>query len=145
MLILCRILQGIGGALVITKAFGLTNAFAYWLLAFYWVTLVVEGRVEASMDSRVIQIAENGVFSGTVSIDVAGSTIRADLADEAERLLAADVAERGEADLQVQRDRIIDLGADPAVEVTAGTRGPALVDPTATALRMLGAFGEVAR
>ena len=34
-------------------------------------TLVVEGRVEASMDSRVIQIAENGVFSGKVSIDVA--------------------------------------------------------------------------
>lgn len=34
-------------------------------------TLVVEGRVEASMDSRVIQIAEDGVFSGTVSIDVA--------------------------------------------------------------------------
>ncbi len=34
-------------------------------------TLVVEGRVEASMDSRVIQIAENGIFSGTVSIDVA--------------------------------------------------------------------------
>lgn len=34
-------------------------------------TLVVEGRVEASMDSRVIQIAEAGVFSGTVSIDVA--------------------------------------------------------------------------
>jgi cytoskeletal protein CcmA (bactofilin family) len=34
-------------------------------------TLVVEGRVEASMDSRVIQIAECGVFSGTVSIDVA--------------------------------------------------------------------------
>ena len=34
-------------------------------------TLVVEGRVEASMDSRVVQIAENGVFAGTVSIDVA--------------------------------------------------------------------------
>ena len=34
-------------------------------------TLVVEGRVEASMDSRVVQIAESGVFSGTVSIDVA--------------------------------------------------------------------------
>jgi cytoskeletal protein CcmA (bactofilin family) len=34
-------------------------------------TLVVEGRVEASMDSRVVQIAENGVFSGNVSIDVA--------------------------------------------------------------------------
>jgi cytoskeletal protein CcmA (bactofilin family) len=34
-------------------------------------TLVVEGRVEASMDSRVIQVAENGIFAGTVSIDVA--------------------------------------------------------------------------
>jgi cytoskeletal protein CcmA (bactofilin family) len=34
-------------------------------------TLVVEGRVEASMDSRVIQIAENGVFVGKVGIDIA--------------------------------------------------------------------------
>lgn len=34
-------------------------------------TLVVEGRVEASMDSRVIKIAEHGVFAGTVGIDVA--------------------------------------------------------------------------
>lgn len=34
-------------------------------------TLVVEGTVEASMDSRVVQIAETGVFKGTVSIDVA--------------------------------------------------------------------------
>lgn len=34
-------------------------------------TLVVEGRVEATMDSRVIHIAEHGSFSGTVSIDVA--------------------------------------------------------------------------
>lgn len=34
-------------------------------------TLVVEGRVEASMDSRVIQIAEKGVFVGKAGIDVA--------------------------------------------------------------------------
>ena len=34
-------------------------------------TLVVEGRVEATMDSRVIRIAEGGSFSGKVSIDVA--------------------------------------------------------------------------
>ncbi|MCB5191625.1 polymer-forming cytoskeletal protein [Methylobacillus arboreus] len=33
--------------------------------------LVVEGRVEATMDSRVIQIAEHGSFSGKVGIDVA--------------------------------------------------------------------------
>lgn len=34
-------------------------------------TLVVEGRVEATMDSRVIQIAEQGAFSGKVGIDIA--------------------------------------------------------------------------
>jgi cytoskeletal protein CcmA (bactofilin family) len=34
-------------------------------------TLIVEGRVEASMDSRVVQIAEHGVFSGTATMDVA--------------------------------------------------------------------------
>jgi cytoskeletal protein CcmA (bactofilin family) len=34
-------------------------------------TLVVEGRVEATMDSRVIQITANGSFSGKVGIDVA--------------------------------------------------------------------------
>lgn len=34
-------------------------------------TLVVEGRVEASMDARAVQIAESGVFSGTVNVDLA--------------------------------------------------------------------------
>lgn len=34
-------------------------------------TLVVEGRVEATMDSRVIQITSHGSFSGKVGIDVA--------------------------------------------------------------------------
>ena len=34
-------------------------------------TLVVEGRVEATMVSRAIQIAENGAFTGKVDVDVA--------------------------------------------------------------------------
>jgi cytoskeletal protein CcmA (bactofilin family) len=34
-------------------------------------TLVVEGHVEATMDSRAIQIAQTGSFSGTVGIDIA--------------------------------------------------------------------------
>jgi cytoskeletal protein CcmA (bactofilin family) len=34
-------------------------------------TLVVEGRVEATMVSREIQIAEGGAFSGKVDVDVA--------------------------------------------------------------------------
>lgn len=34
-------------------------------------TLVVEGIVEATMDSRVIQISEQGSFKGSVAIDIA--------------------------------------------------------------------------
>jgi cytoskeletal protein CcmA (bactofilin family) len=34
-------------------------------------TLVVEGRIEATLDSRVLLIAEKGVFSGTVAVDSA--------------------------------------------------------------------------
>ena len=34
-------------------------------------TLVVEGRVESALDSRVIQISEHGVFNGAASIDIA--------------------------------------------------------------------------
>jgi cytoskeletal protein CcmA (bactofilin family) len=34
-------------------------------------TLVVEGLVEATMDSRVIQISEQGAFSGSAEIDIA--------------------------------------------------------------------------
>lgn len=34
-------------------------------------TLIVEGHVEATMDSRVVQIAPSGTFAGTAGIDVA--------------------------------------------------------------------------
>lgn len=34
-------------------------------------TLVVEGRVEVTMDSRVIQISENGAFQGSAEVDFA--------------------------------------------------------------------------
>lgn len=34
-------------------------------------TLVVEGRVEATMNSRVLQIAEGGAFIGTAEVDIA--------------------------------------------------------------------------
>jgi cytoskeletal protein CcmA (bactofilin family) len=34
-------------------------------------TLVVEGRVEATIDSRVIQISERGAFKGSAEIDIA--------------------------------------------------------------------------
>ena len=34
-------------------------------------TLVVEGRVEATLDSRILEISEHGVFQGTISVDQA--------------------------------------------------------------------------
>jgi hypothetical protein len=34
-------------------------------------TLVVEGRMEATLDSRVLEIAQNGVFHGTIAVDSA--------------------------------------------------------------------------
>lgn len=34
-------------------------------------TLIVEGRVEATMDSRVIRIAQHGAYNGKVGIDIA--------------------------------------------------------------------------
>jgi len=30
---------------------------------------VVEGRIEATLDSRVLEITENGVFQGTIAVD----------------------------------------------------------------------------
>ena len=34
-------------------------------------TLVVQGRMEATLDSRVLEITEHGVFQGTISVDQA--------------------------------------------------------------------------
>jgi cytoskeletal protein CcmA (bactofilin family) len=34
-------------------------------------TLQVEGRIEATLDARLLNIAEKGVFSGTIAVDVA--------------------------------------------------------------------------
>jgi cytoskeletal protein CcmA (bactofilin family) len=34
-------------------------------------TLVVEGRMEATLDSRVLEITQNGVFQGTIAVDQA--------------------------------------------------------------------------
>ena len=33
--------------------------------------LVVEGRVEATLDSRILEISEHGVFQGTIAVDQA--------------------------------------------------------------------------
>ena len=53
-------------------------------------TLVVEGRVEATLDSRVLEIAENGVFQGTGK--VSGKVRYAKIKVEEGAELAGDLA-----------------------------------------------------
>jgi len=52
-------------------------------------TLVVEGRIEATLDSRVLQISEQGIFSGTVACD------------------SAEIHGRLEGDLTVRKDLVV--------------------------------------
>lgn len=66
-------------------------------------TLVVEGRVEASMNSRVIQIAESGVFVGKVGIDV------------------AEIRGRFEGDLLAHRRLVIHASARVSGKIRYGT------------------------
>jgi len=81
-------------------------------------TLVVEGHVEATMDSRMIQIAQPGTFSGRVGIDVAeiSGTFSGELTAR-KRLL---VRSTGKVSGKVHYGKlIIEEGGELAGEVTA--------------------------
>jgi cytoskeletal protein CcmA (bactofilin family) len=65
-------------------------------------TLVVEGRVEASMDARVIQISETGALHGTVGVDV------------------ADIRGRFEGELTVRKQLVIHPGGKVSGKIRYG-------------------------
>jgi len=86
-------------------------------------TLVVEGLVEATMDSRVIQISEQGAFRGSAEIDIAeirgvfeGSlTVR-------ERLV---IHSTGKVTGKIRYGKIvIEEGGQLSGEITFGTAAP---------------------
>jgi len=86
-------------------------------------TLVVEGHVEATMDSRMIQIAQPGTFSGRVGIDVAeiSGTFSGELTAR-KRLL---VRSTGKVSGKVRYGKlIIEEGGELAGEVTALSAAP---------------------
>ncbi len=86
-------------------------------------TLVVEGHVEATMDSRMIQIAQPGTFSGRVGIDVAeiSGTFSGELTAR-KRLL---VRSTGKVSGKVHYGKlIIEEGGELAGEVTALSAAP---------------------
>lgn len=95
-------------------------------------TLVVEGRVEASMDSRVVQIAESGVFSGTVSIDVA--EIRGRFEGELTARKQLVVYSTGRVSGTIRYGKIrIEEGGEISGEISTLTAAPVTANATATA------------
>jgi cytoskeletal protein CcmA (bactofilin family) len=97
-------------------------------------TLVVEGRVEASMDSRVMQIAENGSFHGTVGVDVAEIRGRFDGDLTCRKQLV--IHPTGKVSGKIRYGRIvIEEGGEVAGDVGAlGAQKPAILAPAAKAV-----------
>ncbi|HSD44281.1 MAG TPA: polymer-forming cytoskeletal protein [Burkholderiales bacterium] len=94
-------------------------------------TLVVEGRVEASMDSRVMQIAENGSFHGTVGVDIAEIRGRFDGELTCRKQLV--IHPTGKVSGKIRYGRIvIEEGGEVAGDVAAlGTQKAAVLASTA--------------
>jgi cytoskeletal protein CcmA (bactofilin family) len=96
-------------------------------------TLVVEGRIEATIDARVLQIAPNGVFSGTVAVDTAEihGRLEGDLTVRKQLVIHA----TGKVSGKIRYARIkVEEGAELAGEISMMERGPqgALVKRTGT-------------
>jgi cytoskeletal protein CcmA (bactofilin family) len=93
-------------------------------------TLVVEGRVEASMDSRVMQIAENGSFHGTVGVDIAEIRGRFDGELTCRKQLV--IHPTGKVAGKIRYGRIvIEEGGEVAGDVAAlGAQKPAVLQST---------------
>jgi cytoskeletal protein CcmA (bactofilin family) len=86
-------------------------------------TLVVEGRIEATIDARVLQIAPNGVFSGTVAVDTAEihGRLEGDLTVRKQLVLHG----TGKISGKIRYARIkVEEGAELAGEISVLERGP---------------------
>jgi cytoskeletal protein CcmA (bactofilin family) len=86
-------------------------------------TLVVEGRIEATLDSRVLQIAQNGVFSGTVAVDTAEihGRLEGDLTVRKQLIIHA----TGKVSGKIRYAKIkVEEGAELAGEISMMERGP---------------------
>ncbi|MEO8717725.1 MAG: polymer-forming cytoskeletal protein [Burkholderiales bacterium] len=86
-------------------------------------TLVVEGRIEATLDSRVLQIAQNGVFCGTVAVDTAEihGRLEGDLTVRKQLVIHA----TGKVSGKIRYAKIkVEEGAELAGEISMMERGP---------------------
>ena len=87
-------------------------------------TLVVEGRIEATLDARALQIAEKGVFSGTIAVDSA--EIHGRLEGELTVRKHLIVHATGSVSGKIRYARIkVEEGAELAGEISVLERNPA--------------------
>lgn len=86
-------------------------------------TLVVEGRIEATLDSRVLQIAQNGMFCGTVAVDTA--EIHGKLEGELTVRKQLIIHATGKVSGKIRYAKIkVEEGAELAGEISMMERGP---------------------
>lgn len=86
-------------------------------------TLVVEGRIEATLDSRVLQIAPNGTFCGTVAVDTA--EIHGRLEGELTVRKQLVIHATGKVSGKIRYAKIkVEEGAELAGEISMMERGP---------------------
>jgi cytoskeletal protein CcmA (bactofilin family) len=86
-------------------------------------TLVVEGRIEATLDSRVLQIAPNGIFSGIVAVDTA--EIHGRLEGELTVRKQLVIHATGKVTGKIRYAKIkVEEGAELAGEISMMERGP---------------------
>jgi cytoskeletal protein CcmA (bactofilin family) len=86
-------------------------------------TLVVEGRIEATLDSRVLQIAQNGIFCGTVAVDTA--EIHGRLEGELTVRKQLVIHATGKVTGKIRYAKIkVEEGAELAGEISMMERGP---------------------
>ena len=86
-------------------------------------TLVVEGRIEATLDSRVLQIAQNGIFCGTVAVDTAEihGRLEGELTVRKQLIIHA----TGKVTGKIRYAKIkVEEGAELAGEISMMERGP---------------------
>ena len=103
-------------------------------------TLVVEGLVEATMDSRVMQIAEQGAFKGSAEIDVA--EIRGEFSGNLTVRQKLVIYSTGKVTGTIRYGKlVIEEGGQLAGEILFGATGTLAKQPTsAPALAQVGAL-----
>ena len=95
-------------------------------------TLVVEGTVEATMNSRVIKIAANGAFHGTAEIDIAEIHGRFDGSLTVREKLV--IYGSGKVSGKIRYGKVvIEEGGELTGQIEAGTGFSAAVSSTSTA------------